>query len=117
MNAQEIMGYESPPEGAAWIKVMVEIDRPPAAELEQLSRRARYRRLKDNARQHRTDLEAWVHREGLDDEVQTIGEATAFNLLFAVATPKAAEAMADAPGVVAVMTGDVPIEPLHTAYA
>jgi fructose-specific phosphotransferase system IIC component len=111
------MGYEPIPGGPEWIKVMVEIERPPATELEPLSRSARYRRLKANAQQHRTELEEWVHDKGLDNEVQTIGEATAFNLLFAIITPKAAEALVDAPGVVAVMAGEVPVEPLRTAYA
>ena len=117
MNAHEIMGYEPVPGGSEWIKVMVEIERPSQAELEHLSRSARYRRLKANAQQHRNELEEWVHDKGLDGEVQTIGEATAFNLLFAVITPKAAEALAEAPGVVAVLTGEVPIEPLRTVYA
>jgi hypothetical protein len=66
------------------------------------SRGERYRQLRANAQQHRQELEAWIAREGLQGEVKDLGEATAFDLLFATVTPQAAAALNHAPGVVAV---------------
>ena len=60
------------------------------------------RRLRDNAQRHRAELQAWIAREGLEDEVRDLGDALAFDLLFVTATPQGAAALNRAPGVVAV---------------
>lgn len=83
-----------------WINVMVEFDCP--ADDGELTRGERYQRRRDAAQRHRAELEAWVHSAGLAPEVKDIGEATAFDLLFARVTPHAAAALHEAPGVVSV---------------
>jgi hypothetical protein len=85
-----------------WVEVMVEFAPSPGLAEEQLSRGERYRQRCAEAQRHRQELEAWLDREGLRSEVKDIGEATAFDLLFARATPQAAAAMQHAPEVVAV---------------
>jgi hypothetical protein len=54
-------------------------------------------------------LAAWIEREGLEGEVKDLGDAMAFDLLFATVTPEAAAALNRAPGVVAVTpAGELP---------
>ena len=91
-----------PATSAPWLDVVVEFARSPAADEDQLSRGERYQRRCAAAQRHRQELEAWLDREGLQGEVSDIGEATAFDLLFARVTPEAAAALQHAPGVVAV---------------
>jgi hypothetical protein len=85
-----------------WLDVVVEFARSPAADEKQLTRGERYRARRAAAQRHRQELEAWLEREGLVAEVSAIGEATAFDLLFAKVTPEAAAALQHAPDVVAV---------------
>jgi hypothetical protein len=85
-----------------WMNVMVEFSRTNAYDQDKLSRRERYRCLRDNAQRHREELEAWIASEGLQSEVKDVGDALAFDLLFVTATPQAAAALKGAPGVVAV---------------
>jgi hypothetical protein len=87
---------------AQWLNVMVEFSHSNSYDQELLSRGERYRRLKDNAERHRQELEAWIASAGLEDKVKDVGDALAFDLLFATVTPEAAAALKEAPGVVAV---------------
>ena len=91
-----------------WLDVVVEFARPPAADEDQLTRGELYRQRRADTRRHRQELEAWLEREGLAGEVSDIGEATAFDLLFAKVTPAAAAALQHAPGVIAVTPAELP---------
>jgi hypothetical protein len=84
------------------MNVMVEFTRTNSYDQERLSRGEKYRRMRANAQRHRQELEAWLASEGLEGEVKDVGDALAFDLLFATVTPQAAAALHRAPGVVAV---------------
>lgn len=104
--------------GREWINVLVELEQPPSTELTKVHRGERYRRMRDNAGQQRRQLEEWIAYEGLSDAVKSMGEATAFNLLFVQCTPDAAAALAHAPGVVKVMLAEnTAIDLLSFTYA
>ena len=103
--------YRNDPELSPWIKVMVEIERPTSAALEGLDRGERYRTLKQNAREHKVELEHWLEEKGLCEEILHISEATTFNILFVHCTPDAAEAIAHAPGVIEVLPAEeIPVD-------
>jgi glutamate-1-semialdehyde aminotransferase len=87
---------------ASWLNVMVEFARTNGLDQEAATRGEKYRRLRANAQRHRQELEAWIASQGLEAEVQSLGDAMAFDLLFATVTPQAAAALHHAPGVVAV---------------
>jgi hypothetical protein len=87
---------------AQWMNVMVEFTNSNSVGSEKLSRGERYRQLKDNAERHREELQAWIANVGLENDVKDVGDALAFDLLFATVTPEAAAALKEAPGVVAV---------------
>jgi hypothetical protein len=103
MSMSPSVRYDQATPGLEWVKVMVEIEQPPPVKLTQVHRGERYRRLRENANQQRRQLEQWIEFTGLRNAVKSMGEATAFNLLFVECTPEAAAALAKAPGVVAVM--------------
>ncbi|MBK8045784.1 MAG: hypothetical protein IPK16_00800 [Anaerolineales bacterium] len=88
------------------IDVWVTMERPSSESLESLQRDERYRALHTVADEQRKALEQWIADHGLSESVSSIGEATAFNLLFATLTPEAAAALLAAPGVVAVAPVD-----------
>lgn len=88
------------------IDVWVTMERPSSESLESLPRDERYRTLQTAAYEQRAALEQWIADHGLSESVSAIGEATAFNLLFATLTPAAAAALLEAPGVVAVAPAD-----------
>ena len=50
----------------------------------------------------REQLIGWIKEQGLLEEVAQVGEPTAFNMLFVVCTPRVAEQLVQAPGVVSV---------------
>jgi glutamate-1-semialdehyde aminotransferase len=87
---------------ASWMNVMVQFTHTNAYDQDALTRAEKYRNLRANAERHRQELEEWIAREGLQGEVKNLGEAMAFDLLFATVTPTAAAALNHAPGVVAV---------------
>ena len=98
-------GFSLPPASVStrWVEVLVQFARSPALDEDQLTRSERLRLVQDDAQRHRRELEEWLDHEGLAGEVNAIGEATAFDLLFAKVTPQAAAALEHAPDVVAVM--------------
>jgi len=85
------------------VSVLLEVERPSSAELAPYSRGERYRRLRANTEAHRTELQHWIDRHNLSDEVMAVSPATGFNLLFVQCTPRAAQELAKAPGVVEVL--------------
>lgn len=86
------------------VSVLLEVERPSSAELAPYSRGERYRRLRANTEAHRAELEHWIDRHNLGDEVVAVSPATGFNLLFVQCTAHAAQELANAPGVVDVLT-------------
>ncbi len=92
-----------PAERQPMVDVMVEVERPSAEELAAYPRGERYRRLRANTEAQRNKLKGWLERQHLADEVMTLSPATGFNLLFIKCTPHAAQALAQAPGVVEVL--------------
>jgi hypothetical protein len=90
---------------------MVEFAHSNSYDRDNMSRKELYHRMRDNAEQHRQQLAAWIESEGLEGEVKDLGDAMAFDLLFATVTPQAAAALNRAPGVVAV----TPATDLHGA--
>ncbi|GIK75059.1 MAG: hypothetical protein BroJett021_40470 [Chloroflexota bacterium] len=88
------------------ISVLLEVERPSSAELAPYSRAERYRRLRANTEAHRARLQHWIDRHNLSDEVLAVSPATGFNLLFVQCTPHAARELANAPGVVDVLSAD-----------
>lgn len=104
-------GYASDPlrsdnDGRYWLECVVTVKRPPAAALDGHDRREKLQILEANARQQRANLVEWLEQHDLADEVNTIGTPTSFNLFFVQCTPKAAQALKDAPGVLSVTTDD-----------
>lgn len=81
---------------------MVTLERPSSKELAQHSRSEKYKVLLANTIRLREQLLVWIKEQGLSAEVSQIGEPTAFNTLFVVSTPRAAELMVQAPGVLSV---------------
>jgi hypothetical protein len=88
------------------VNVLLEVERPSSAELAPYSRGERYRRLRANTEAHRARLQHWIDRHNLSDEVLAMSPATGFNLLFVQCTPHAAQELANAPGVVDVLSSD-----------
>jgi hypothetical protein len=84
------------------IKVAVMLERPSSEELAQHDRGEKYQILRSNTAELRGGLVAWIEEQGLSEEVSRIGEATVFNMLFVVCTPRVAEELTRAPGVVSV---------------
>jgi len=118
MNRSPTVRADQASSGPEWVNVLVEIEQPSPAALTRSHRGERYRRLRENADQQRRQLETWIAYAGLGDAVRSVGEATAFNLLFVQCTPEAAAALTHAPGVVGVMPAEnLAIELLSRAYA
>jgi hypothetical protein len=88
------------------VKVAVMLERPSSEELVQHDRAKKYQILRANTADLRGGLIAWIEEQGLSGEVSRIGEATVFNVLFVVCTPRVAEELARAPGVVSVSPGE-----------
>jgi hypothetical protein len=118
MNDSPSVKYDQAAPKPAWINVMVEIEQPSSAKLTQVRRGERYRRLRESASVQRKQLEDWIESVGLGYAVKSMGEATAFNVLFVECLPEAASALANAPGVVGVTVVEASaIELLACAYA
>jgi hypothetical protein len=83
-------------------KFMVVLERPSSQELAQHSQSEKYKILRQNTARLREQLIVWIKEQGLSAEVSQVGEPTAFNTLFVVSTPRAAEQMVQAPGVLSV---------------
>jgi len=81
---------------------MVVLERPSSKELAQHSRSEKYKILWENTARRREQLLVWIKEQGLSAEVSQVGELTALNMLFVVSTPRAAEQMVQAPGVLSV---------------
>ncbi len=90
-----------------WVDLLLEVERPTSEELAPYSRGERYRRLRANTEAHRSALEQWIARRQLSDEVCTVSPATGFNLLFVQCTPHAARELANAPGVVDILSAEM----------
>ena len=90
----------------AFVNVLLEVERPSSEELAPYPRGERYRRLRANAEEHRSQLQHWIDRHDLSDEVRAVSPATGFNLLFVQCTAHAAQELAHAPGVVEVLSTD-----------
>lgn len=84
------------------VSVAVVVDRPSSEDLAGHSRAEKYLALRKNASGVRDRLIDWISEQGLAAEVYQVGQPTAFNLLFVVATPGVAERLAQAPGVISV---------------
>ena len=95
------------------VTVVLEIERPPAEELASYPRDERYRQLRANTEARRHQLEGWLDRQRLTDEVAAMSPATGFNLLFVKCTTNAAQALAHAPGVVDIMYTEESIDLLR----
>jgi len=106
MNEHASYRYQVSHARSDWVKVMVQLDRPPADALAQCNRVEKLKILKQNAQRQRTDLVYWIEEHGLSPEVAKIGVPTTLNLLFIQCTPHAAEVLVQAPGVTAVMLAD-----------
>ncbi len=87
---------------ATWMNVMVEFAHSNSNDRDGMTRKELYHRMRANAEQHRQQLAEWIESQGLEGEVKDLGDAMAFDLLFATVTPEAAAALNHAPGVVAV---------------
>jgi len=81
---------------------LVVLERPSSKELAQYSRSEKYKILWENNARLREQLLIWIKEQGLSAEVSQVGEPTAFNTLFVVSTPRAAEQIVQAPGVLSV---------------
>jgi hypothetical protein len=88
------------------VQVIVTIERPSASELQKLNRPERIRALRANTSRRRDDLIAWIEQEGLFEQVEKVGKATAFNLLFLRSTREVAERIKEAPGVAKVAVAE-----------
>jgi hypothetical protein len=85
-----------------WVDVTVAVKRPPPNVLAGHNRREKLKILEANARRQRANLVEWIEQHDLAPEVNTIGAPTSFNLFFVQCTPRAAQALKDAPGVLSV---------------
>lgn len=114
MNRTITTNHKRPTTDASqMVNVVLEIERPPAEELASYPRDERYRQLRANTEAHRHQLQGWLDRQRLTDEVAAMSPATGFNLLFVKCTAKAAQALAHAPGVTNIMYTDEGIDQLH----
>jgi hypothetical protein len=91
-----------PDQPLGMVKVAVKLERPASEELTQHDRAEKYRILRSNTVDRRKELIAWIDEQGLSEEVSRVGDATVFNMLFVVCTPRVAEELTRAPGVISV---------------
>ena len=81
---------------------MVRVSRPSSKELAGINRARKYRILKANSVNHRNKIQTWIKAQGLAEEVSKIEEPTAFDLLFITCTPRVAQSLRNADGVISV---------------
>lgn len=91
---------------ADMIKATVVLERPSSEELAHHSRAEKYNALRENTAKLRERIIEWIRKQELEEEISRVGEPTAFNVLFFICTPKAAEQLVNAPGVISVSTGN-----------
>ena len=84
------------------VEFMVMVNRPSSKELKGLDRAEKYELLKANSVKHKEEIMAWIKEQGLEAEVFKIQEPTVFNMLFITCTPKVAEFLKNADGVLSV---------------
>jgi hypothetical protein len=97
------------------MSVMVTLERPSSQQLTSYDRREKYALLKQNAAKIREELVEWIADRGLSEEVGRVGKPNAFNALFVTCTPRAAELLEQAPGVVSVIpTGEFKVDLLRS---
>ena len=81
---------------------MVRLSRPSPKELAGINRSKKYKILKANSVKHRDKIQAWIKARGLSGEVSKIEEPTAFDMLFITCTPRVAQSLKGADGVISV---------------
>lgn len=106
MDVYRTNGEWAPKIRNEWVKVMVTVEQPAPGMLAGCNRREKLERLEANARHHQEHLLQWLAEHNLSQEVQLVSEPTSFNILWAYSTPKAAQALRDAPGVISVRITD-----------
>ncbi len=106
MSDQLALQTALPKPRADWVKIMVTVDRPPAATLALHDRREKLQILENNAQQHRTQLVQWLADHGLAPEVAKIGAPTSLGMFFMKCTPHVAQELRHAPGVTDVLVAD-----------
>jgi hypothetical protein len=79
---------------------MLTLERPSGEQLRHRGRGQRYSLLKESATEIRERLVEWIDANGLTTDVARVSEPTVFNTLFVTSTPRAAEQLSHAPGVV-----------------
>ncbi|NWG20214.1 MAG: hypothetical protein HXY39_07775 [Chloroflexi bacterium] len=84
------------------IRSIVTIERPAPEALARCNRAEKYRVMRENSVRVREQLLAWIDQRGISNEVAQVSEPTVFNTLFLVATRRATELIAQAPGVVSI---------------
>jgi len=90
---------------------MLTLERPSVEQLRHYERGQKYTLLKQSARQIRDRLVEWIDENGLATDVARVSEPTVFNTLFVTSTPRAAERLSHAPGVVDVApTDSLPVD-------
>ncbi len=81
---------------------MIRLSRPSPKELAGINRSRKYKILKANSIKHRNKIQAWIKAQGLSSEVSKIEVPTAFDMLFITCTPRVAQSLKDADGVISV---------------
>lgn len=99
--------YEVPPprlpseqNAEAWLSVMLTLARPDNTALDTHNRGELYQALLADATAQRTRIQQWLAQEGLTAEVSHMGDANTFHVLFLCCTPRVAERLQEAPGVI-----------------
>ena len=85
----------------------VTVVRPPADELALLGRKQKYVVLKENTTRRKNDIVSWLKSQGLNDEVESIGSPTAFDVIFVTCSVEVANDLEKAPGVLKVEPSEV----------
>jgi hypothetical protein len=90
---------------------MLTLERPSAEQLQHQGRGRKYWLLKQSATEIRERLVEWIDENGLAGDVVRVSQPTVFNTLFVTSTPRAAEWLSHAPGVVDVApTGAIGVD-------
>lgn len=87
-------------------KIMVMLERPSAADLQQLSGNGKDAARRKQAKQQRDDLIDWVHEQGLASHLMHIDEPTCVNLLRIECTSQLAAALPYGPNILCVAMVD-----------
>jgi len=82
------------------VKVLLTLEHPAPEQLTTLDRSARYQTSMARATAQRQAIQEWLESRGLVSEIVRMGAANTFNILFICCTPRAAQQLQHAPGVV-----------------